>query len=72
MVGAFLELNEIIIDDLRGDGKVYYQFEKDKYTRIERDGKFLSEGKYQISKSGEIELKESQDEFFGNYQLVMV
>ncbi|WP_440918082.1 caspase family protein [Candidatus Pelagibacter sp.] len=64
MVGAFLELNEIIIDDLRGDGKVYYQFEKDKYTRIERDGKFLSEGKYQISKSGEIELTESQDEFF--------
>ena len=43
MVAAFLELNEIILDDLRGDGKVYYQFEKEKYVRVQRDGKFISE-----------------------------
>ena len=34
MLVAFLDSNEIALDDLRGDGKVYYQFEKNKYLRI--------------------------------------
>ena len=64
MLVAFLDSNEIALDDLRGDGKVYYQFEKNKYLRIERNGKFISEGEYKISKSGEITLKENKDKFF--------
>ncbi|MBT02766.1 MAG: hypothetical protein CL836_01835 [Crocinitomicaceae bacterium] len=64
MLVAFLDTNEIALDDLRGDGKVYYQFEKNKYLRIQRNGKFISEGEYKISKSGEITLKENKDKFF--------
>ena len=64
MLVAFLDSNEIALDDLRGDGKVYYQFEKNKYLRIQRNGKFISEGEYKISKSGEITLKENKDKFF--------
>ena len=64
MTEAFLDANEIILDDLRGDGKVYYQFEKDKYFRIKRDGKFISEGQFKISESGRIVLNEKKDKFY--------
>ena len=64
MAAAFLDSNEIILDDLRGNGKVYYQFEKDKYLRIQRDGKFISEGQFKISGSGLIVLNEKKDKFY--------
>ena len=41
----------------------YGQFEKEKYVRVQRDGKFVSVGT-EISKSGEIKLKEAQDQFY--------
>ena len=63
MLGAFLESNEIIIDDLRGDGKIYYQFENDKYVRLENSGKIISEGKYKVLNSGTIRLTEDKTKF---------
>ena len=38
----------LLIDDLRGDGPVYYFFNIDQYHRVSKDFKILSNGKYNV------------------------
>ena len=38
----------LLINDLRGDGPVYYFFNIDQYHRVSKDFKILSNGKYNV------------------------
>ena len=57
----------LLIDDLRGDGPVYYFFNIDQYHRVSKDFKILSNGKYKVEnvrkKNTTFELTEGDKEF---------
>ena len=63
LLAAYLESNEIILNDYRGNGKVNYQFEKKKFQRINDLGEILSSGEYKISSKGKILLREKKNKF---------
>ena len=57
----------LLIDDLRGDGPVYYFFNIDQYHRVSKDFKILSNGKYNVEnvykKNTTFELTEDDKKF---------
>ena len=57
----------LLINDLRGDGPVYYFFNIDQYHRVSKDFKILSNGKYNVKnvykKNTTFELTEEDQKF---------
>ena len=53
--GAILIKNvQLKINDLRGDGNVYYVFDVDRYYRVSEDYKVVSSGKFKYKKANRI------------------
>jgi len=57
------------LNDLRGDGFVYYVFEADTYTRISEDFKILSKGNYVFTDKKQFKLQEGDQEYFWKISL---
>ena len=66
---AYWQFMQPKLNDLRGDGFVYYVFEADTYTRISEDFKILSKGNYVFTDKKQFKLQEGDQEYFWKISL---
>ena len=66
---AYWQFMQPKLNDLRGDGFVFYVFEADTYTRISEDFKILSKGNYVFTDKKQFKLQEGDQEYFWKISL---